>query len=182
MRLKQRELAGLTQTYLQNLGGRSANPALFGPESTRTVNDAVELGVEMWAEGSLSMHAMCSERGIEYLHVLQPTLHDAGSKPMTEQEETNARLGGLLLEGARLGYPMLRKMGEVLRSRGVNFLDGTKVFKDVGDPLYTDACHFNEQGNVILADLIGSALLKNMPVEIVERSRRLVEGQLSSGK
>ncbi len=175
---QQQQLAARTQDYLEGLGDRTANPALFGPEFSGTTGDAVRLGVEMWGESSLSMHAMCKERGIRYLHVLQPTLHDAGSKPMTEQERQTAGLGGLLLDGARLGYPMLRKMGGVLRSQGVAFLDCTAVFAEVRETLYLDACHFNDRGNVILAGAIGPALLEVLPKELPVRTPRMLRRAL----
>ena len=48
---------------------------------------------------SLAEHHLCEPRGILYLHVLQPTLHDPGSKPITPEEQEKG-IGDDLLKPA----------------------------------------------------------------------------------
>jgi hypothetical protein len=175
LRRRQDRLAARTQNYLDRLGDRALLRELFGPEFGGTTEDAVRLGVEAWAEGSLDLHAMCSARGIPYLHVLQPTLHDEGSKPMTDAERFNARLKGLWLEGCRLGYPLLRSAAALLRAQGVSFLDATKVFAAVTETIYLDACHFDQRGNTLLAEAIAKALLDALPQPLQPPRPRLLE-------
>jgi hypothetical protein len=173
LRRQQAALQEHAASYLEGLGGRAEHPGLFGPPFEGGEEAAVRLGVECWGEASLSMHAMCAQRGITFLHVLQPTLHDPGSKPMTDEERENARLGGVWLSGTRIGYPLLRAMGEKLRTEGVVFLDATRVFADVHETLYRDACHFDARGNEILAGTIAAALLAALPARLPPRGDRL---------
>ncbi|HVS11766.1 MAG TPA: hypothetical protein VMS76_17995 [Planctomycetota bacterium] len=124
---------------------------------------ALEESVRAWAEGSRLIAAMCSSRGIRYLHVLQPTLHDEGSKPLTEEEREKGVAEESWREGARLGYPRLREEGAKLAAEGVRFFDGSRVFEDVRESLYYDLCHFDQRGCDILADAIVEACLGTLP-------------------
>jgi hypothetical protein len=99
-----------------------------------------------------------------YLHVLQPTLHDQGSKPLTPQEIAGDNAHESWKEACRQGYPLLRAAGERLKAMHVNFLDASMLFKDVQESLYFDACHFRVAGNVMLAELIAPEFLKVMRV------------------
>ena len=57
------------------------------------------------------------------------------------------------------GYPRLVDAGEALRRLGVAFLDASTVFAKVDEPLYIDSCcHFNFEGNRILARQVAAAL------------------------
>ena len=111
----------------------------------------LDADVGVWAEASRSMHALCADRGLAYLHLLQPTLHDEGSKELTPEE----RAAGIDARGIdpriRAGYERLRARGAELRALGVDFVDLTQVFADVPETLYYDRCHVNRAGNRILA-------------------------------
>ena len=55
------------------------------------------------------MHELCEARGVRYLHAIQPTLHDRGSKPVTD-EEFRIGIGEAGYDEAVLvGYPLLRE-------------------------------------------------------------------------
>jgi hypothetical protein len=116
--------------------------------------DAVLEAVACWKRSSLAMHQLCEARGIRYVHVLQPTLHDEGSKVMTEEE----RRGGVNDEGLHpavvRGYPLLREALSELREAGVEALDACDTFKEVPQTIYVDSCHVTQEGNRILADNI----------------------------
>lgn len=112
-----------------------------------------------WEEGSASMSGMCASRGIPYLHVLQPTLHDRGSKPLTDLEVAKAFAIPTWIEGVKQVYPSLREGGARLSARGVPFLDASLLFQDHPEDLYYDACHFGERGNEILADAVADRLV-----------------------
>lgn len=113
--------------------------------------DAVLEAVACWKRSSLAMHQLCEARGIRYVHVLQPTLHDEGSKVMTEEE----RRVGIDEEGLHpavvRGYPLLREALSELREAGVEALDACDTFKEVPQTIYTDSCHVTQEGNRILA-------------------------------
>jgi hypothetical protein len=94
-----------------------------------------------------------------YLHVLQPTLYDEGSKVLTRDEIAKSKTVREWSEGARIGYPRLRAAGPELTARGIDFYDASLVFADVGETLYYDACHFNARGNEILAEAVAARML-----------------------
>ncbi len=115
--------------------------------------------VEAWREGSRSMQAICNARGIAFLHVLQPSPCDPGSKPLTPEEAEAARNPPLWAESIAKGYPRLRAVGAELATEGVHFLDATQVFAGHEEPIYRDTCHFGGEGCAILGPVIAKALL-----------------------
>jgi hypothetical protein len=115
--------------------------------------------LRVWEESSVSMAAVCASRGIVYLHVLQPTLHDEGSKTWTAEETASAAVIGSWSSGVHRLYPEMRRIGARLVERGVAFHDSSLVFRDVRETIYIDGCHFAERGNRLLADDVGRALL-----------------------
>ncbi len=135
---------------------------LLGPRFEGEGPEAIELAVELWREASQDIAALCARRGIAYLHVLQPTLHDPGAKRVSEDE---IRTGGAAFEwiqGVRQGYPRLRAAGEALRAQGFPFWDASRLFAEVEETLYYDACHFNRKGNQILAMAVADAFLGSL--------------------
>lgn len=135
-------------------GGAPVGPAM-GPQVP-----ALELCVALWSESSRSLHDLCAGRGIPYVHVLQPTLHDEGSKPLTEEEVASGAAASVWVQAAREGYPRLREAGASLRSAGVAFTDASGVFERVEEPLYHDACHFRRPGHELLAERVADAVLE----------------------
>jgi lysophospholipase L1-like esterase len=113
-----------------------------------------------WVQGSITMRGLCAARGIPYLHVLQPTLHDRGSKPLTEKEIANSTADPYWIEGVEHVYPKLRAAGDRLAERGIDYVDATRAFTGEIQDLYYDPCHFVEAGNVVLADRIADTLVR----------------------
>jgi len=148
--------------------GRLTNEVLNGPKSPGLKGpsfkpDRMALGhtiVVSWMETSTSLRGMCRERGIPYLHVLQPTLHDTGSKPLTPKEIETSTMDATWLEGVQFLYPIFRRMGKELAARGEDFYDASGVFRDHPEDIYYDLCHFGELGNDILGEAIGRELLR----------------------
>lgn len=122
--------------------------------------------VRIWKETSRTMREVCQARGIHYVHVLQPTLHDpASAKPVTAEEKQVGEIGPLWLKGVRQGYPLLRRAGRELAQEGEVFFDATGVFDGVEETLYVDNCHVNRMGNEILARAVAEAFLEALPGE-----------------
>ena len=109
------------------------------------------------------LHALCTDRGIFYLHVLQPTLLDPGSKPLTERERTFLDVEEALVQGVRLGYPRLRAAAARLREHGIAFADASGVFRETPGEIYDDACHFQRPGTELLGEAVGAAFLRELP-------------------
>jgi len=157
-----RDYTGAYQAYVEHMAS-SENATLRGPSYEPSLENVLELAVRNWSESSRSLAAICEARGIHYLHVLQPTLHDAGSKPLSEAElETSAAQDGWI-EAVRDGYPRLREAGEELHRQGVHFVDASRIFAGVREDLYFDACHFNAAGHALFAREICGAFLASLP-------------------
>lgn len=138
------------------------HPMDLGSKGPRFADDGEgvsEAVVIAWEESSISMHAMCAARGIDYLHVLQPALLDPGSKPLTAKEIETGGAGPAWTEGIHRTYPLLREAGGRLSARGIAFLDATGVFRDHPEDVYADTCHFEKHGNTIFAAAIARALV-----------------------
>lgn len=142
--------------YSRELGGRAGDVALTGPGFE--AGSGVEIAVQGWLESSRLMHAVCAARGIPFVHVLQPTLHDEGSKPLSQDELASASAPAAWIEGVHLGYDRLREGGRTLSDEGIAFLDASRIFADHAETLYFDACHFRAPGAELLADAIAPAL------------------------
>ena len=151
------------QRYEGYATGASSKLEVRGPPFKGGREQALEESVRAWAEGSRLLAAMCASRGIRYLHVLQPTLHDEGSKPLTEEELAKGTADEAWVEGARKGYPRLREEGAKLAAEGIPFFDASRVFADVRETLYYDLCHFNQKGRDILAYAVVEAFLASLP-------------------
>lgn len=145
--------------YEEQLGGRRGDVALAGPSFDAGGDHGVEIAVEGWAQCSRMMHAICAARGIAFLHVLQPTLHDAGSKPLTDEERAGASAPEAWVDGVVRGYDRLRAAGRTLADEGVVFVDASRVFEGTTETLYFDACHFVPRGSEILTDALAPALV-----------------------
>ncbi|HEV8113568.1 MAG TPA: hypothetical protein VGR31_12400 [Planctomycetota bacterium] len=135
-------------------------PGLKGPEFKSNDMALGHTVVLAWMETSTSILGMCKQRGIPYLHVLQPTLHDKGSKVLTPKEIENSTMDPTWLAGVEKLYPIFREMGKRLAERGENFFDASQVFKDHPEDVYYDVCHFAEHGNAILGEAIGKELAR----------------------
>jgi hypothetical protein len=122
----------------------------------------IEACVRVWKESSRSLSDICGERGIVYINALQPTLHDPGSKPLTPSEIQHGSMPESWIQGAALGYPLLRARGEELRRAGVDFIDASRLFENHPEELYYDACHFVNAGHALLAQEIGAELLRRL--------------------
>jgi hypothetical protein len=140
----------------------TTSPTLHGPDYPADTTARFEMIVRSWSECSRSIDAMCRARGIPFLHVLQPTLYDEGSKPISEEERRTGRASVEWVEGVHEGYPVLRAQGEKLRALGIDFVDLSMVFRDVKESLYFDACHFNGKGNIIFARAIADAVRRDI--------------------
>ena len=123
----------------------------------------LESAANVWYESSRILRAICDARGIPYVHVLQPTLHDEGSKPLTDEERGSATLVESMRVAVRDGYPLLRERGFALAAEGERFVDASRLFAGVAETLYYDACHFRAPGTDMLAREAAHALLLELP-------------------
>jgi hypothetical protein len=153
-----REVAGehMVQLWTALQGVSAAD--LRGPPLDDT-KSPLERCADVWLEQSRSLRAICEGRSIRYVHVLQPTLHDEGSKPLTAEEIASASASQLWIDGAREGYPELRERGKLLRREGEQFFDASQLFADEHEGIYIDCCHYNPRGNERLTESVAQFIL-----------------------
>ena len=158
---KQRQLDRLTREWFQlhdrylTLLGEQREVAHPGDRQREA---ALDESVDVWSESSRLMHALCRDRGILYLHLLQPTLHDEGSKIISEQERATGLGGSEFDPQIKASYDLLRAAGARLVADGVPFVDTSMMFADVSEPLYYDRAHLGKEGNRLLAERIATEL------------------------
>ena len=126
---------------------------------------AMRAAVDCWSESSITLRSLCEARGIVYVHALQPTLHDEGSKPLTALELETGKTMESWVRAVHTGYPLLREAGARLRRDGLLFFDGSQAFAGREVDLYYDSCHFNQHGNEILAHALVDFLLPELPAD-----------------
>lgn len=160
-RLRAREVEHF-QRYSELVAERTDPVVLHGPEFASDADATVEEIARTWSEASRCMHDLCAARGIYYVHVLQPALHDEGSKPLTERERAAGASAPAKIEGVRRGYPLLREAGAELRARGVLFIDASDLFAHEAQTRYRDPCHFDRRGCEMLAERIAPAFLAGL--------------------
>jgi hypothetical protein len=164
LRRERTACANAAKSYAARLLTPIADPLVHGPMRARGPpgdgREDLELCVRIWSEAARSLDAVCRDRSIEFLEVLQPTLHDAGSKPLAKAEIPLTAPLPTLTAAIQQGYPLLRTAAANLAKEGVRVLDASLAFADVETELYYDFCHFNDTGNRILAERIAEALLR----------------------
>ena len=152
-------------------------------ESRKAVSDYISTGpryefstkeqlyrdvVRFWANASRQMDALCRDAGITYFHVLQPNQYVEGAKPMSAAEVRRAITPNHpYAEAVRVGYPMLSQAGAELARSGLRFIDLTRIYAAVEEPLYVDdCCHTNAEGyrrvaQRILNEVVRSSSARN---------------------
>lgn len=150
---------GRLQYELSQAAQQEMSAVYRGP-SVPVSDDEMAAAALTWRQSSEMIGAVLRQRGIPYLHFLQPNQYVEGSKPMSEAErqlavDPNNAWGAI----ARQGYGQLLAQGAVLRAGGEQFHDLTQLFHEVPEAVYTDnCCHFGPRGNELLAAAVADGL------------------------
>ncbi len=160
--LRQR-YAAANKRYLAAIREGRHDNGIRGPRFPADDEGLTRTILRGWEEASISMHAMCAAQKILYLHVLQPTLHDKGSKPLTGNEIRTSAVDPDWIVGIAHLYDPMRAAAQRFRARGIPFCDATQVFRDHTEDIYVDTCHFKEHGNALLAAAVAKAFLEALP-------------------
>ena len=162
--LNDRELDRRVGAARRKLPAASAAAASFesaGPSSpTRSEEETYEELAATWRRGSVLLGQLCAANGISYYHFLQPNQYQPGSKVLTAEERRVAIVDDHpYRRPVERGYPALIRAGAGLAAQGVRFVDLSRAFAGVAEPIYTDpCCHMNARGRSLLARRIGAAI------------------------
>lgn len=120
-----------------------------------------------WKNSSVLLHKKALAYGFRYFLFLQPNQYVADSKPMGPEERAIALPPTYFYkEGATEGYPYLIAAGREMTALGLPFADLTMMFRDLSEPVYSDACcHFNTRGNELIAQEIARVIAKSLAAE-----------------
>jgi len=90
---------------------------------------------------------ICETRGINFLPVVQPVLHDKKFRTSLEQE---------LLDQDMVNFPeFLEVYNEIQRmSKGFNALDMATIYNRDKHHIFLDSCHVTDDGYEMMAALI----------------------------
>jgi len=147
------------QKAIKSLSENSTYKAsIHGPKIHVKYERFYQFLAKFWYNGSMLMQDLCNARQIKYLHFLQPNQYLENSKVFTEKEQKEFILTGAGM-GVINGYPILKKLGKELETKGVNFFDASLVFKKSRETTYSDSCcHLNDNGERVLTDFVVSRL------------------------
>jgi len=132
------------------------------PQPYATDKEMFEQLAQLWKRCSLQLHRMCISNDIQYFHVLQPNQYVRDSKPMSDAERKLAvNPDQKYREGVVNAYHLLVQAGDELVKQDVHFLDMTMLFAETPTPIYIDdCCHYNQQGNEMLATAIARKIVQ----------------------
>ena len=150
--------------YLMTMESQKSLTQEFrGPAWNHDLNP-YKTAAELWARSSRLLHDISTSQGLLYIHILQPNQYVDGSKILSAREREIAfDLENPWGKIAHEGYSYLISAGLELSSQGVAYHDFTMIFAEETQNLYIDTCcHFNQQGNMIVAKEIAQLLNKKL--------------------
>jgi len=123
---------------------------------------AFEQMAQNWAKSSIFMHKVLSASNVPYFQVLQPNQYYQTKRVFGEAEKQIAfHQETPYAKAVELGYPALFKKFPNLEKNNIDILNGVNVFDKTRDAVYMDSCcHYNQAGEVIFSDYVGSSILE----------------------
>ncbi|HBL00091.1 MAG TPA: hypothetical protein DD001_23600 [Microcoleaceae bacterium UBA10368] len=170
----------LTSVYIQNLVNNYKTDVInFEKERTKqqdggsviyintnksVLEDSVafEQMAQNWAKSSIFMHKVLSASNVPYFQVLQPNQYYQTKRVFSAAEKQIAfNQDTPYAKAVELGYPALFKKFPNLEKNHIDILNGVNVFDKTKDAVYVDSCcHYNQAGEVIFSDYVGSSILE----------------------
>ncbi len=116
-----------------------------------------------------AMADLARARDIRFLTVLQPYLGYPGP-PTPQQVGYWREVGGfepdqISIEQWIPVYDLLRQSGERLRSRGINWINGSGIFGAEDVSVMVDMMHFNAEGQDRLARFMAERIMEDMRIQ-----------------
>jgi len=132
-----------------SLPEKSEQRSLFPTKTVSELPDPFDLfgyTADLWRRSSLGMAELSKVAGARYIHVLQPNQWFDGAGQYTPIKVDHVYKW--VIAPVNKGYRKLLTQSLALEAAGVNFLDGSLLFKSVPErSVYVDdCCHFTPQG------------------------------------
>lgn len=164
-RARDRRLAAQSfaaERWLQEWEPPEAPYRLTGPRVAFDDDELFDALVAIWQRSAQQLHHLAVGNGITYHHFLQPNQYVEGSKVLTPEEQRTAHDERHPYHpGAIAGYPKLIEGARELSDLGIPLHDLTRVFHDVDETVYVDACcHLNDRGHALLAEAMAAAMVE----------------------
>lgn len=111
---------------------------------------------DTWANSSISMKNILSQRNTPYLHFIEPNQYYATARKFTDEEKRIAfNFKGGFAQSISQGYPILLSRLGGLRAAGVDVFSAVNVFDNIAASVYADeCCHYNNAGNEALSQYV----------------------------
>lgn len=174
----------LTSVYIQNLVNNYRRDVIvFEKERTKNQEDedgnvmyvnknssilgdaaAFEQMAWNWAKSSIFMHKVLTASKVPYFQFLQPNQYYQTERVFSDAEKQIAfNKDTPYAKAVEIGYPALLKKFPNLQKNKINIFNGVKVFDKTKDVVYVDSCcHYNQSGQEILSNYVGSSILESM--------------------
>ena len=162
--LLQNKINSETQNLSLLLNNEGKTYQYLGPESLyynqKQINNNI---INTWKNSSIQMYLLSKANNSFYLQFLQPNQYLENSKTLSSEEKNYAWAENQpYREPVELFYPHLILEGQNLKKMDVPFFDLTQIFKNIKNTIYADnCCHYNAEGNRIIADYIIKAIIDN---------------------
>jgi len=116
---------------------------------------------QQWANASIMMNTVLKDKDIPYFHFLQPNQYYTNKVFSAEEAHIALYENSPLRAGPENGYSFLIKKSKSLEQNEVKFFNAIDIFDDEPNPVYKDnCCHYNNNGNRVLADFIATSILE----------------------
>jgi len=113
---------------------------------------------------------VCRSSGRPFFQFLQPNQYVRGAKPLSEEEQTAFTAKEGWFDVVTPAYERLEITTSRLRAAGIESHSLARVFADVPDTLYADACcHLNERGVALLAAAMGDRIAASRSFAAIPR-------------
>lgn len=181
----------LTSVYIQNLvNNYKADVIKFEKERTRQKDEGSVVYINTnqsvlpdsvafdqmalnWAKSSIFMNKVLSASNVPYFQVLQPNQYYQTKRVFSAAEKEIAfNKDTPYAKAVEMGYPALFKKLPNLQKNGVDIFNGVNVFDNTKDAVYVDSCcHYNQAGEVVFSNYVGSSILEGLRKEESKKKR-----------
>ena len=153
--------------YFDSIG--ETIPMVFSPDQPITKVARFDLLKESYKRNTFYQFLLTKDKNIPFYVFSQPNQYLANTKKFMSEMEKKIAINNHKRERGEDPYRYIEilKILEGLRAKGINAIDLTKVFYEETGVVYRDdCCHYNEDGNRILAKAIVAQISNKIKKQI----------------